>query len=222
MATLGTPQFTVTTATTQPVGDNSSVNVASTSFVQQAISAIFPTGIIMKYGGNVAPTYWLLCDGTAVSRVTYATLFATIGTTYGVGDGSTTFNTPDFRRRAPVGQGGTASGTLSNTVGSVGGAETHTLTTAQLASHTHTQNSHNHTQDAHAHAVVLWGAGPTATPNLYSGTTTAANSGTPDPTYNGSIAATNQAATATNQNAGSDQAHNNLQPSLVVSFIIKV
>lgn len=52
------------------------------------------TGFISRYGGSVAPTGWLICNGNAVSRTTYANLFAVIGTTYGVGDGSTTFNLP--------------------------------------------------------------------------------------------------------------------------------
>jgi microcystin-dependent protein len=76
------------------------------------------TGIIAPYGGTTAPTGWLLCDGTAVDRTTYATLFAVIGTTYGAGNGSTTFNLPDMRGRFPLGKA--ASGTGS-TLGSSGG-----------------------------------------------------------------------------------------------------
>lgn len=65
----------------------------------------FPAGVIVDYGGAAAPTGWLLCDGSAVSRTTYADLFAAIGTQYGAGDGSTTFNVPDFRGRVSVGLG---------------------------------------------------------------------------------------------------------------------
>lgn len=72
--------------------------------VWQAIGAE-PAGKISMYGGSAAPTGWILCDGSAVSRTTFAALFAAIGTTYGVGDGSTTFNVPDFRGRVGVGLG---------------------------------------------------------------------------------------------------------------------
>lgn len=73
----------------------------------------FPTGTILAYAGATAPTQdasaepypWLLCDGTAVSRSTYATLFALLSTTYGTGDGSTTFDLPDLRGRIPLGAG---------------------------------------------------------------------------------------------------------------------
>jgi microcystin-dependent protein len=64
-----------------------------------------PTGAITAYGAAAAPADWLLCDGTAVSRTTYGSLFGVIGTTYGAGDGSTTFNLPDLRGRVPVGKG---------------------------------------------------------------------------------------------------------------------
>jgi microcystin-dependent protein len=73
-------------------------------------------GVLFDYAGTVAPAGWLMCDGSAVSRTTYATLFGVIGTTYGAGDGATTFSLPDFRGRVAVGNdamGGTASGRMS-------------------------------------------------------------------------------------------------------------
>jgi microcystin-dependent protein len=66
-------------------------------------TAAIPPGAVTEYGGSSAPTGWLLCDGSAVSRSTYATLFSAIGTNYGAGDGSTTFNLPDLVGRIPVG-----------------------------------------------------------------------------------------------------------------------
>jgi hypothetical protein len=97
---------------------------------------ILPAGTIVAYGGASAPTGWLLCDATAVSRTTYARLFAAIGTGYGIGDGSTTFNVPEMRDRQPLGKGtnnatlgatGTAAGasgaiTSSNITGILTGA----------------------------------------------------------------------------------------------------
>src|SRR5262249_11225138 len=65
---------------------------------------ICPIGTIVGYAGTTAPAKWLLCDGAAVSRVTYKDLFAVIGTTYGAGDGSTTFNIPDRRQRFGLGK----------------------------------------------------------------------------------------------------------------------
>jgi microcystin-dependent protein len=79
-------------------------------------SATVPTGVIEMYGGTTAPGGWLLCDGSAVDRIAYASLFAVLGTTYGVGDGSTTFNLPDFTNKFARG----------NTPGTGGGSDTHT------------------------------------------------------------------------------------------------
>ena len=97
-----------------------------------------PVGTIIDFGGTAAPANFLNCDGSAVSRTTYAGLFAAISTTWGVGDGSTTFNLPDFRRRTAMGSGGTGTGTIGNAVGNVGGEEAHTQTTAEVGPHTHT------------------------------------------------------------------------------------
>ena len=90
-----------------------------------------PTGGIIAYGGSAAPTGFLLCDGSAVSRATYTDLFTAIGTTFGTGDGSSTFNVPDLRQRFPLGKA--ASGTGA-TLGETGGA----------IDHTHTGPSHTH------------------------------------------------------------------------------
>ena len=91
-----------------------------------------PVGSILAYGAAAAPAGYLLCDGSAVSRTTYAALFALISTTFGSGDGSTTFNVPDLRDRFPQGESG-GSG-LGNTLGGVGGSKTPTYTDA---GHTH-------------------------------------------------------------------------------------
>jgi microcystin-dependent protein len=91
-------------------------------------SSTLPIGTMIDFAGTSAPTDYLLCDGSAIDRTTYAALFGIIGTTWGVGDGSTTFNIPDFRRRVSVGSGGTGTGTLGNAVADVGGAESVVLT----------------------------------------------------------------------------------------------
>lgn len=105
---------------------------------------------IMMSGNGTPRTGFLLCDGSAVSRAVYANLFAAIGINFGPGDGVTTFNLPDFRGRSPMGEG-TGSGLSPRVIGDIFGEELHVLSVAELATHTHLQNSHNHTQDAHTH-----------------------------------------------------------------------
>jgi len=78
----------------------SSADFASTTLAGSA-ALLMPTGVVLPFAGLSAPSGWLACDGTAISRTTYATLFAAISTSYGVGDGSTTFNLPDLRGRFP-------------------------------------------------------------------------------------------------------------------------
>lgn len=94
-----------------------------------------PIGHVVDWLTNSAPTNWLLCDGSAVSRTTYATLFGILGTTYGTGDGSTTFNLPNIKGRVTVGRD--SGQTEFDTLGETGGAKTHTLTAAEIPSHTH-------------------------------------------------------------------------------------
>jgi len=85
------------------------VNNAANGYYSGGASPSLPAGSLMDFAGTSAPTGWLLCDGSAVSRTTYSALFSAISTTWGSGDGSTTFNVPDFRGRATIGSGtGTA------------------------------------------------------------------------------------------------------------------
>jgi microcystin-dependent protein len=142
-----------------------------------AVSDIgLPVATIVPYGGATAPTGWLLCDGTAYSRAMYRTLFDAIGTTYGTGDGSTTFNVPDLRQRFPLGKA--ASGTGA-TLGSTGGA----------IDHTHTGPSHTHTVSGapDSTTAVQSGAGSTVASSTHGhGATTAAgagNTGSANPPY---------------------------------------
>ena len=93
-------------------------------------------GEIKMYGGASIPTGWLACNGATVSRTTYARLFNAISTTWGAGDGSTTFALPDLRGRAPIGSG-TGSGLTARALAALGGTETHTLTIAQIPAHNH-------------------------------------------------------------------------------------
>jgi microcystin-dependent protein len=112
---------------------------------------LMPAGIILPYGGSVLPSGWLWAQGQAVNRTTYARLFGAVGTTFGVGDGSTTFNVPDMQRRFPLGRHISAP---YDVLGASGGAMDHTHTnpsTSSTGAHTHTQGAsgasggHNHT-----------------------------------------------------------------------------
>ena len=138
------------TANDISVGQIVQVEYDGTQFQMISRGSTLP-GIIQMYAGASAPTGWLLCDGSAISRTTYATLFGVISTTYGAGDASTTFNVPDMRGRIPAGvgtgTGGGASGTGLPTGGSAltavargtwKGEELHTMTTNELVAHTHT------------------------------------------------------------------------------------
>jgi microcystin-dependent protein len=144
-ATNGNASVTGTLA----VASNATVggDLAVTGSITQGGGLVMPTGAMLEYGGSAAPTGWLLCDGTAVSRTTYSALFAVLGTAYGAGDGSTTFNLPDRRGKFGIGVNGTytrgSSGgsTTTSSAGShdhTGNAGATTLSTSQIPAHTHT------------------------------------------------------------------------------------
>src|SRR5690606_26311907 len=89
-------------------------------FSSTVLAGLSPTGAVIPFAGSSAPAGWLLCDGSAVLRSEYPDLFAVVGTTYGAGDGSTTFNLPDLRQRFPLGKANTGTGSqLGETGGSI-------------------------------------------------------------------------------------------------------
>lgn len=150
-----------------------------------------PVAEVVAYAGSTAPTGFLLCDGSAVSRTTYAALFAIIGTVYGAGNGSTTFNLPNTKGKVIVAKDSVQ--TEFDVVGETGGAKTHTLTSAEMPVHSHGKasqfgNSGNSFADYAAWSRV--------------GGSAAGGAGSTD-------------------NAGSGGAHNNLQPYIVMNHIIK-
>lgn len=148
-----------------------------------------PAGTLKDFGGGTVPEGQLALDGAAVSRTTYAALFNEWGTTWGAGDGSTTFGLPDSRRRVSVGAGGAGTGTLGNAVGNTGGAETHTLTTPEMP-------AHNHATSADGRSVGM----STGSSQIFSGPSSASD-----------LVAWSMS------NTGGGGAHNNMQPGYVVT-----
>lgn len=160
-----------------------------------------PPGSITAYAGGGVPGGWLQCAGQAVSRATYADLFAAIGVTYGPGDGATTFNVPNILDRTLVGAG------QSYVIGATGGETNHTLTTNEMPVH-----SHGVTDPGHAHSYQIWSSGA-PTSELYR---------PPSQDNNDGRSTTQASATGISiQNAGGGAAHNNMPPYLATLIIIK-
>ncbi|MBB4642376.1 microcystin-dependent protein [Rhizorhapis suberifaciens] len=174
-----------------------------------------PIGVVLAFAGSVAPDTFLLCYGQAINRADYADLFAAIGTEYGSGDGVTTFNVPDVRGRAKAGKdnmGGTSANRLTGQTGGVngdnlgatGGAETHTLTVAQIPSHDH--------------GGVTGTSNPTVTGIRELGQAQTGGAGSRIGT-GGSIGSVSHNHTIPDQGGGG--AHNNVQPTIIFNQIIK-
>jgi microcystin-dependent protein len=184
------------TAMTLPTADGSADQVLKTngsgtlSWISVSGS---PSGSITMYGGGSAPTDWLLCSGAAVSRSTYSALFSVIGTTYGVGDGSSTFNLPDFGGKGPMGY--KSDNSKFDALAETGGEETHTLSTSEMPSHTHTVVARNPAS-----------SGSTGGPGLEY-----------EPSANW-----HSTGTQTSNATGGGSAHDVLDPYLTVNFIIKI
>jgi microcystin-dependent protein len=165
-----------------------------------------PVGVMHDWPTNTAPQDFLICNGAAVLRGQYAALFAVIGTTYGVGDGSTTFNLPDFRGRVAVGSGtGDATDATAWSLGSKRGTEGVSLTATQNGPHGHLLAK----QEVSA-------AGPLLLSTEYLAT----GRDVGDRSY-ALAKATGEPDAGTTATSGTGAAHANLQPSLTVNKIIR-
>lgn len=198
-------------------------------------------GIIQIFAGSIAPAGYLICDGSAVSRTTYSALFDAIGTTFGSGDGSTTFNIPDLSGRVAMGV------SQSHAIATTGGSETVSLT--DIPQHTHTVPSHGHantiaaTTPSYTHTVSTQPAFNYNRPNstgtrygVYSGqsTRTAYTSVTStNATLSTSVAIAKHPATSCTmagsiadcaafdtESTGTGDGHNNMQPFVTMNYVI--
>ena len=171
-----------------------------TSAIQTQINTLttakVPIGAVSPYAGSSAPSGWLLCYGQNVSRTTYSALFSAISTTFGSGDGSTTFTLPDLRGRVAAGKdnmGGSSASRLVNmvsggTLGASGGAERHQLSTGEMPAHTH--------------SIATYSTGGGGGQVIQGGW------------------AYNNFGTWTSSSTGGDGYHTNTQPTIVLNYII--
>lgn len=201
---------------------------------QEIQNAIVPVGTVWHTFASSAPTGWLICNGAAVSRTTYASLFAVIGTVWGSGDGTTTFNLPDARGRALIGVGYGA-GLTNRALGQYPGSETHVMSWYELPTHTHSQNSHYHQTNIHDHisdeGYSLFAGTNNGTTKVVTNMTLTMGSGGSGSWLNynldhGARASTSapntKYTTATNQNAGNSYPFTIMGPSLVANIMVKV
>jgi prepilin-type N-terminal cleavage/methylation domain-containing protein len=183
------------TAASLPMAVVSGMDVRSTVTLPGSMVLGVPAGVMVPWTSHEIPDGWLICDGRAVSRIDQAVLFAVIGTTYGPGDGSTTFNLPDMRGRVVTGLDDMGSGAANvitdgsaRILGGKFGEQAHQLTVAEMPRHTHTFGVYEWEGDGYAPVNSPWR------------------------TFMGNY--------ETNP-AGGDQAHNNLQPSMALYWIIR-
>jgi microcystin-dependent protein len=142
-------------------------NEDGTHITQDRVLNFVPVGAIQMWPTDTAPTGWLLCRGQQVSRATYQALFNLVSTTYGVGDGSTTFNIPNLQQRFPLGKAAAGTGSV---LAGTGGTIDHTHTTGAVSGSTANSGGHGHTvsgstanESSHTHDLDVLQDGSTAT-----------------------------------------------------------
>lgn len=182
-----------------------------------------PIGAGFDYWGSATPnSSFVFAYGQAISRSTYSALFSLLGTTYGAGDASSTFNIPDLRGRVAAKKddmGGSAAGrltssyfgTAASSLGAVGGLESQTLTTAQMPAHSHGVTDPGHTHTPPGVPAGLWGDNVTGSAAQGGNAFQMTHTNIPVATTGISV-----------QNAGGGSAHNNVQPTIICNYVIRV
>ena len=225
LSSISTANITDANVTTAKIADSAvttaKINNAAVTSAKLASGLAFTAGMLMPYAGATAPTGWLLCYGQSLDRTTYADLFAAIDTTYGSADGSS-FNLPDLRGRVVAGQddmGGSSANRLTNptsdttggidgdVLGGTGGFETHLNLSTQsgLVGHTHGVS-------ASLEAVTSGGSSERGV-DTGDGAFQGANAADNTSMINVSISAV--------ASANASKAHNNVQPTIILNYIIK-
>jgi microcystin-dependent protein len=194
-----------TTLPTALPADPAALVLNNAGLIRAIIGAFLPVGAFLDFAGTTAPPGFLECDGSEVSRTTYADLFAVIGTIWGPGDGTTTFNLPDARRRTNIGKGGSVLQSPGNIVGNVGGEQEHVQTINEIAAHDHeiSDPGHSHQQFVGAGGASLVPQSTTA--NVFAGANFTGTSTTGVITLN----------------SGGSEPFNVMQPSMTVTRLIK-
>jgi microcystin-dependent protein len=194
------------------ISTNGNVSASSVSERgQDVVSYLVPVGTILPFAGAMAPSGYFVCDGSSISRAAYPALFAVLGVSWGSVDGAS-FNLPDLKGRTPIGAG-QGSGLTNRTIGQTTGEEYHLLSLSEIPSH-----SHGVTDPGHTHALDR-GSGTGYAGSLSGNYTYAAGNDTTSYTFNTSVRKNPTGISI--QSTGGGGAHNNMQPSAVVSFIIK-
>lgn len=216
--TSGTLAFSKVTSTMVDSGVASSGNVLQADGAGAAAWATinsYPTGGLAPFAGSSAPTGWLFCYGQNVSRATYSALFSALSTTYGAGDGSTTFALPDLRGRSIFGRddmGGSAVNRITNAVAGITATNLGATGGNQLLSnHTHTATVND---SGHAHANQSYPSGGAST--TYTG---GSGSGVPVADRLSTATATTGITVTVNATGGGGSA--NIPPAIIMNWIIK-
>jgi microcystin-dependent protein len=205
------------------LGDDPNFATTITSLIAEKMSNV--PGMISQYAGATSPNGWMICDGSAVSRTTYSALYSAIGNSYGSGDGSTTFNLPNLKGRVPVGRD--SAQTEFDSLGENGGEKSVTLTASQM-NHRHNfkfaLNDNNYNATGSLAGMTQAGAFRYSDSSYSSAvlegyiTDTRIDGSSAVSGQSGRFASTGNTDTPT---LVSPTAHNNLQPYIVVNYIIK-
>ena len=179
---------------------------------------LMPVGSMLMWTSADLPSGWLRCDGGAVSRVTYSQLFAAIGTTYGSGDGSTTFNLPNLKGRFPLGKNGSDSD--FNELGETGGEKAHALSQSELASHTHSINHDHGSVTSDTSSISLGYSEDKRTMSYVPDGSQYSVVEDVNETYNHTHSVNLPNYSGSSGSSGSGSAHNNMPPFIAVDFII--